>query len=91
MVLSILIYCVILLPDPTSCDKCPFPFTVTSPNIARPLTLRTCPSDYATDQIKSFLILNIGLLLEREKMQKVSLYAFTAEQGWNLAKIGKCC
>ena len=34
-----------------------------SPNIARPLTLRTSPSDYATfNQIKSFLIFNIRLL-----------------------------
>ena len=46
--------------------------TVTSPNIARPLTLRTSPSDYATfNQIKSFLLFNFGLLLEREKQQKV--------------------
>ena len=42
-----------------------------SPNIARPLTLRTSPSGYATfNQIKSFLIFNIRLLLEREKQQK---------------------
>ena len=42
--------------------------TVMSPNIARPLTLRTSPSDYATfNKIKSFLIFNIRLLLEREK------------------------
>ena len=34
-----------------------------SPNIARPLTLRTIPSDYATfNQIRSFLIFNIRLL-----------------------------
>ena len=43
-----------------------------SPNIARPLTLRTCPSDSATfNQIKYFLIFNIRLLLEGEKQQKV--------------------
>ena len=42
--------------------------TVMSPNIARPLTLHTSPSDYATfNQIRSFLIFNIMLLLEREK------------------------
>ena len=43
-----------------------------SPNIARPLTLRTSPSDYATfNRIKSFFISSIRLLLEREKQQKV--------------------
>ena len=31
------------------------------------------------------------LLLEREKQQKFSLYAVTAEQGWIEANIGKCC
>ena len=42
-----------------------------SPNIARPLTLRTSPSDYATfNQIKK-IISNIRLVLEREKQQKV--------------------
>ena len=41
------------------------------PNIAWPLTLRTSPSDYATfNQIKSFLIFNIGFLLERVKKKK---------------------
>ena len=46
--------------------------TVTSPNIALPLSLRTSPSDYATfNQIKSVLFFNIGLLFEREKQQKV--------------------
>ena len=46
--------------------------TVTSPNIARPLTLRTSPSGYATfNQIKSLLLFDIGLLFEREKQQKV--------------------
>ena len=45
--------------------------TVTSPNIARPLTMLTSPSDYATfKQIKSFLIFKIRLLLEREKKAK---------------------
>ena len=53
------------------------PFTVMSPNIARPLTLRTSPSDYAKfNQIKSFLIFSIRLLLEREKQQKVSILSF---------------
>ena len=66
---------------------------VMSPNIARPLTLRTSPSDYATsNQIKPFLIFNIRLLLEREKNSKrFSLYVITAGQGWISAKIGKCC
>ena len=42
--------------------------TVMSHNIARPLTLRTSQSDYAIFyQIKSVLIFNIRLLLEREK------------------------
>ena len=51
--------------------------TVTSPNIARPLTLRTSPSDYATfNKIKTFLLFNIGLPLEREKQQKVSSLNF---------------
>ena len=61
--------------------------TVTSPNIARPLTLLTSPSDYTTfnHQIKSFLIFNIMMPLERENSKKVSLYAFTAEQEWILA------
>ena len=45
--------------------------TVMSPNIAGPLTLRTSPSDFATfNQIKSFLLFNIGLLLEKEKKEK---------------------
>ena len=48
-----------------------------SPNIARHLTLRTSPSDYATfNQIKSFLIFNIRLLWEREKQQKVFTLSF---------------
>ena len=46
-------------------------FTVMSPNIVWPLTLRTSPTDYATfNQIKSFLIFSIRLLLEREKTAK---------------------
>ena len=51
--------------------NCPLLFlllTVMSPNIVQLLILRTSPSDYAIcNQIKSFLIFNIGLLLEREK------------------------
>ena len=43
---------------------------MTSPKIARPLTLPTSQKDYTTfNQIKSFLIFNIRLLLEREKQQ----------------------
>ena len=61
--------------------KISFVVSVTSPNIGWFLTLRTSPSDYATfNQIKSFLLFNFGLLLEREKSKKFSLYAFTAEQ-----------
>ena len=41
-------------------------------NIALSLTLHTSPSDYVTfNQINLFLLFNIGLLLEREKHQKV--------------------
>ena len=63
--------------------------TVTSPNIARPLTLRTSPSsDYATfNKIQSFLLFHIGLLLEREKQEKV----FILCRGGFRQKIGKCC
>ena len=51
--------------------------TVISPNIARPLTLRTSQSDYATfNQMKSFLIFNIRLPLERGKQQKVFTLSF---------------
>ena len=47
-------------------------YTVMSPNIARPLILRTSTNDYATfSQIKSFSLFNSGLLVEREKQQKV--------------------
>ena len=53
------------------------PSTVMSPNNVRPLTLRTSPSDYATfNQIKSFLIFRIRLLLEREKQQIVFILSF---------------
>ena len=46
--------------------------TMTSLNIAMPLTLHTGPSEYATfKQIKSILLFNIGLLLERENKQNV--------------------
>ena len=53
-------------------------FTVMSPNIARPLTLRTSPRGYATfNQIKYFLIFNIRLIFEREKTAKDFHYAFS--------------
>ena len=53
----------VCLPNYLSGNTC----TVTSPNITRPLTLCTSPSDYATfNQIKSFLLFNIWLLSERE-------------------------
>ena len=43
-------------------------FTVMSPNIGWPLTLRTSRSDYAIfNQIKYFLIFNVRLPLEGEK------------------------
>ena len=52
-------------------------YTVKSPNIARPLTLRTSPSDYATlNQIKPFLISSIRLLMEREKQQNILTLSF---------------
>ena len=52
-------------------------YTVMSPNMARPLTLRTSPSDYVTfQQIKYFLIFNIRLLLEREKQQNIFTLCF---------------
>ena len=35
-------------------------------------------------------LFNIWLILESEKQQKNPLYAFTAEQGWISANIGKC-
>ena len=51
--------------------------TVMSPNIARTLTLRTSPNDYATfNKIRSFLIFSIGLLLEREKQKNVFILSF---------------
>ena len=61
--------------------------TVTSPNIARPLTLRTSPNEYVTiNQIKSFLIFNIGLLLEREKQQNVFTLYFYCSAGVDFSK-----
>ena len=52
-------------------------YTVMSPNIAHPLTLRTSPKDHVTfNQIKSILIFNIRLLLEREKQQKIITLCF---------------
>ena len=70
-------------------------FTVMSPNIARPLTLRTSPSDYATfNQIKSFLIFNISLLLEREHSKRFSLMFSRLSRGGfqqKLANIVKNC
>ena len=69
-------------------------FTVMSPNIARPLTLCTSPSDYAIfNQIKSFLIFSIRLLLEREKQQNVFTLSFHwwagVDFGKNLQKLLK--
>ena len=54
-----------------------------SPNIARPLLLRTSPSNNVTfNQIK----FNIRLLLEREKQQKIfSLYF----HGWAGVDLGE--
>ena len=66
--------------------------TVMSPNIARPLTLRTSPSDYATfNPITSFLYLVSGCFWKKENSKMFSLEAFTAEQGWISAKICKSC
>ena len=62
-------------------------YTVMSPNIARPLTLHTSPSDYATyNQIKYFLIFNIRLILEREKQQKVFTLCFHGLAGVDFGK-----
>ena len=59
------------------------PRTVMSPNSARPITLRTSPSDYSTfNQIQSFKV-DFG------KKKRFSPNAFIAEQGWISAKIGK--
>ena len=62
-----------------------------SPNIARLLTLRTCPSDYATFNQKKIFFWY--LLLEREKQQKVfilSLHCWAGEDfGKNLQKLMK--
>ena len=56
--------------------------TVMFPSIVWPLTLHTSPSDYATFiQIKSVLIFNIKLLLEREKQQKVFALSIQ-ERAW---------
>ena len=61
--------------------------SVSSPNIARPLTLRTSPSDYATfNQIRSILFFNIGLLLEREKQQNVFTLCAHCWAGVDLGK-----
>ena len=60
---------------------------MTSLNIARPLTLHTSPSDYATfNQIKSFLLFNVGLLMEREKQQKVFTLGFHCWTGVDFGK-----
>ena len=60
-------------------------------NTARPLTLRSSPNYYDTfNEIKSYLIFIIRLLLEREKQQKVSLFAFNDEQGLISTNIGLC-
>ena len=64
-----------------------FSHAVMSPNIARPLTLRTSPSDYATfNQIKSILVFSIRLLLEREKQEMVSLLSFHCWTGEDFVK-----
>ena len=48
-----------------------YAYAVLSPNIARPLTLRASPTDYATfDQIKSFLIFYIRLFFGKRKTAK---------------------
>ena len=61
--------------------------TVMSPNIAQPLTLRTSPSDYATfNQIKTFFIFNIRLLLEREKQLNVFTLSFHCWVGVDFGK-----
>ena len=61
-----------------------------SPNIARPLTLRTSPSDYATfNQIKYFCYLISGCFWKEKTSKKISLYAFTAELEWILENVVK--
>ena len=63
--------------------------TVTSPNIAWPLTLCTSPCDYSIfDQVNSlFYYLISGCFWKEKKAKKFSRYAFTSEQEWILAKI----
>ena len=61
-----------------------------SPNIAWPLTLRTSPSDYATfNQIKSFLIFSIRLLLERKKAKGFHFKLSLMSRGGFRQKIAK--
>ena len=61
--------------------------TVTSPNIARPLTLPTSLKHYSTfNQIKYCLIFNIRLLLERENPQKVFILCFYCWTGVDFDK-----
>ena len=58
-----------------------------SPNIARPLTLRTSPSDYFKfNKIKSFLIFSIRLLFEREKLQNILTFSFHCLAGVDFGK-----
>ena len=65
-----------------------FVVTVMSPNSLQPLTLCISPRDYATfNQIKSFLIFDIGLLLEREKQQKVFTLSFNCLAGVDICNI----
>ena len=60
-----------------------------SPYIARPLTLRTSRSDYATfKQIKSFLIFNIRLLLH-DLVRACSLDSFVLMLPSPLTKISE--
>ena len=58
-----------------------------SPNITRPLTLRTSLIDYAKfNQIKFILIFSIRLLLEQETQQKVFTSSFHCWAGEDLGK-----
>ena len=58
-----------------------------SPNIVRPRILHTSQSDYATfNQIKTFLIFNIRLFLEREKQQKVFSLCYRCLAGVDFGK-----
>ena len=54
--------------------RCSISITVTSPNIARPLTLRTSPSDYA--KFNCYLI--SGCFSKEKNNNKFSLYVSTA-------------